>query len=386
VPQVAAWRERLANSLADDALAVKDALLDVTPLILPQGTVTTTGQPSHSSPGTVLGLTSVACTLATTASRLFAFVTDCNSSHRAPKCCGRGRDGTAPRVVGQMQDLLVPSHGRSGRYAFVGHRPPPCAQVSLADTNRFFSPRAGNMEPMFEYAARAKLSQDPTADVELATEENEADEGLFHFPHFLLSLARTIDKLIAALKVPLLLELNSVHANTNIARQPDAAPDTLVDQLFAVYSAQVHNVVKKQLTEKANKIKDELSSTSSAVRVTSSLLRWHNRWTRVTNRSPSSRLWRLGRLAADLHRLPRLARRRRQPIVDSHRDRVQRAGVRWYINSFTWLWWSHATTPIHAQPCGRAPSRQRDTGLFESARGQIRRFENRRRRFGADNQ
>jgi hypothetical protein len=65
------------------------------------------------------------------------------------------------------------------------------------------------MEPMFEYAARAKLSQDPTADVELATEENEADEGLFHFPHFLLSLARTIDKLIAALKVPLLRGLSS---------------------------------------------------------------------------------------------------------------------------------------------------------------------------------
>lgn len=248
---------------------------------------------------------------------------------------------------------------------------------------------------MFEYAARAKLSQDPTADVELTTEENEADEGLFHFPHFLLSLARTIDKLIAALQVPLCSgsvwlshELNSMRADTNIAHQPDAAPDTLVDQLFAVYSAQVHNVVKKQLTEKANKIKDELSSTSSAVRVTSSRQRWHNRWTRVTTRSPSSRLWRLGRLAADLHRLPRLARRRRQPIVDSHWDRVQRAGARWYINSTPSRGGGDPmpTTLIHSQPCGREPTRQRDAGLFESALGHVRRFEKRRRRSGAGHQ
>ncbi|ELR11284.1 uncharacterized protein ACA1_189390 [Acanthamoeba castellanii str. Neff] len=167
IHRVAAWRERLSNSLADDALAVKDALLDVTPLILPQGTVTTTGQPPHSSPET-------------------------------PNAVGEAG-------MGLLQELSA--------------RCKTC-------WSRHMDVRAGNMEPMFEYAARAKLSQDPTADVELTTEENEADEGLFHFPHFLLSLARTIDKLIAAL--------------------------------------QVHNVVKKQLTEKANKIKDELSSTSSA--------------------------------------------------------------------------------------------------------------------------
>jgi hypothetical protein len=59
------------------------------------------------------------------------------------------------------------------------------------------------MEPMFAYAARARHSQDPAADVELTSraDGSEADEGLFHFPHFLLTQARTIDKLIAALKV-----------------------------------------------------------------------------------------------------------------------------------------------------------------------------------------
>jgi hypothetical protein len=49
------------------------------------------------------------------------------------------------------------------------------------------------------------------------------------------------------------------------AHQPDATSDALLDKLFVAFSAQVQNIVKKQLTEKANKAKDELSSMTSAV-------------------------------------------------------------------------------------------------------------------------
>jgi len=54
----------------------------------------------------------------------------------------------------------------------------------------------------FAYGELTKANLSPTClEVNLASSEQEVDDGLLRFPHFLLSLSRGIDKLIEALKV-----------------------------------------------------------------------------------------------------------------------------------------------------------------------------------------
>lgn len=85
--------------------------------------------------------------------------------------------------------------------------------------SRHMDVRAGHLDVMFDYAAKAKSSMELAdgtsdrqdkhfhssnssvahADTDLTANE---EESLFHFPHFLLSHSRTIDQLSAVLKVP----------------------------------------------------------------------------------------------------------------------------------------------------------------------------------------
>jgi len=103
--------------------------------------------------------------------------------------------------------------------------------------------RAGNLEPMVDFFCTKRHSLGLDAEVNLASSEQEVDDGLLRFPHFLLSLSRGIDKLIEALK---------------------PVSESTTDQLFLVYSAQLNSILKKHAAKEKEKATGELASAKTA--------------------------------------------------------------------------------------------------------------------------